>query len=455
MKRTTRSLAVILSACGLAACSGTDTGNPFEQGGSAGNIDDGGEGTAGGACDEVVSDIELGAGSTLGFSANQVLEFAGGTHTVPLAWLDSDIEYGPESGRSAITIEVEPLGARFVDRSPASSSGAGPTIDIGTPLDGCRDSLRIDVRLHVSSAGGALAETVESTLEAYEADFASGGFGLDLEAIAGTFQAEIEPPRNSEVTSAGLAIRMGFSEHGVVGELEIGYEFRSLDGGAAGVGVGLPIAQFPADDYCGQTNTFSVAADQEVRGVSMAAALDALNGAGPIAVRYQTGASSTIEVVYASDAARTCVSLGRDTLYNGTTDTALLFPGTVTLESLDGRLDGEFPVTISASSRETGFMFYAGANESTQDVTQAASFARERGVQDDVDVTGYDGVSISFQGFVAQTTAGGSLVVNGLTVPECLTNAPVIEPGATSYPGCSGIVQDPLWSAAWGDPTDQ
>jgi hypothetical protein len=42
--------------------------------------------------------------------------------------------------------------------------------------------------------------------------------------------------------------------------------------------------------------------------------------------------------------------------------------------------------------------------------------------------------------------------VNGLDIPECISNPPPPPPpGATSSPGCRGIDFVPLWSAAWGD----
>lgn len=468
MKRLTWSCAVILSACGFAACSssdganddpagndpaGTDTGNPHDEPGDIGGP--GEEGTNGGACDEDVSDVELDAGTALGVSANQVLEFAGGTHTVSLAWLDTNVEYGPESGRSEITLTVEPLAAHWVDRSPRTISGGseeGTLIDIGTPLDGCRDSLKIDARITVSTQGGALAETVDTVLEASDADFASGRFSIDLAAIAGTFEATPQVPRNSEVTRSSLGFELGFSEYGAVGALNLISEFRTLDGNAVGIGGAGAIAHFPADNYCGTTNAFSVTAEQAVRGVSMAAALDALNTDEPVAVRYRSGASSVLDIAFTSNEERVCVSFGRDELYNGEASGAVLeFAGRVTLESADGRIDGSFPVTISTQTQNGELRTSASAQQSTQDVTQAAALPATFGVQDEIDFAAYGGGAVTFQSIVSSEQDGGSLVVNGLDIPECISNPQPPPPGANGSPGCRGIDFVPLWSAAWGE----
>jgi hypothetical protein len=209
MKRLSWSGAVIVSVCGLAGCSGTDTGNPIDEPDGT-DEPNGGEGTAGGGCDEQVTDVELDAGTSLGFSANQVLAFAGGEHTVSLAWLDSNVEYGPESGRSEITLTLEPLAAHLVDRSPSSFSDGreeGPAIGLATPLDGCRDSLRIDVRIGVTTQGGALAETVDTVIEASDVDFASGRFSIAL----GRSRAHSRPRRSRRATPRSHARRSASS----------------------------------------------------------------------------------------------------------------------------------------------------------------------------------------------------------------------------------------------------
>lgn len=431
MKRSISSMAVVSSACVLAACSGTDTGNPFDE--PVGDVNSDGDegGSAGGRCDEAVAEIELDAATALGFSANQVLDFAGGEHTVSLAWLEDPIaSYGPESGRSAITLTIEPLAAHFVDRSFKTSSGdvGFPTIDTGDPRDSCRDSIRLDVRVGVSTAGGALAETVETSLDAFAADFVNGSLSFDVGELRGSFEAEPTLPQsNTELTRSSLQLSFGLSQHGAVGSLLLFNVFRSLDGDTEGaIGGGGTIAHFPADDYCGATNSFSVTADQALRGVSMAATLAALNERSPVPVEYETGESSTLELSFTSDVERVCVS------FDAIQSSAVLeFPGRVALESADGRIDGAFDVTLRAEPLGGGLIFEALGEGRAQDASEAAALSAAFGVQDPLDFSPYDGALVLFGSSSSSASWGGWLSV--------LSDA---------------IDRELLWQATWGETAD-
>src|SRR5262245_14773164 len=104
-----------LTSLFLVACAGgTDTGNPNDD---PGTVNEGGE-----ACDERVSDLTLEQSSPIGFSAKDLISWVGGAHTESLAWQDSAGTFGPEHGRSEVSIEIEPLGAHFIDRAPAQRS---------------------------------------------------------------------------------------------------------------------------------------------------------------------------------------------------------------------------------------------------------------------------------------------------------------------------------------------
>jgi hypothetical protein len=178
----------------LCACAGgTDTGNP--------NDDRTTNTEGGGSCDEAARPLELDEITPLGVSAAELLSWVGGTHTETLAWQDSAASFGPEHGRSEITIEVESLGARFIDRSPKQSSGGAGTLAIPEIAliggDPCADSVALDVRLHLSTAGGALDETVETTLQARARDYATGQLTLPTDLLTGSFQAQVSVPNGS------------------------------------------------------------------------------------------------------------------------------------------------------------------------------------------------------------------------------------------------------------------
>ena len=422
----------------------TDTGNPYG--------DSNGEGVSSGGCDQVETPVELSAPTALGFDAQSIVDLVAGEHQHALRWLaDTGFDYGPESGTTTITVRVEPLGtARLVDRSPAASSGEGGLL--AEPLDGCRDSLELDVRLQLETSGGALRESIETTIEAYARDFALGRVSLALDALVGSFDATLEAPADGEVTRTTFAAQIGFSEYGSTGSLTLQAEIRSA-GGAVGQSAGSPVAQFPADDYCGAPNAVSVLADQAVRGVSLAALLDGLNAQSPTSVAYTPAGSSELELEFTSEAERVCITFDRDALYNGEPGGAQLsVPGRVRLQSGDGKLDGDFAVELSAQTESGALQLRAEATEDTQDVAMAAELPTRFGVVDDVSFEGYDGASVRFESRSEGGAAGGSVTVSGLDVPECISNPPPIDPNANGAPGCRGVDRVPLWSARWGAP---
>ena len=457
MKQSLSSHALLALVCGVsllgAGCGGasdsaiaTDTGNPYDE-------EDTGEAVLDG-CDAVDTELELGASTPLGFSAQAIAELVDGDRERSLEWLEvPGLPYGPESGRSGITLRVEPLGtARLVDRSPATP-GTGGAIALAGALDGCRDSLELDVRIELETTGGALVESLETRVEAYAADFASASFSVELEDLAGSFDAQPAAPPNMQITRVQLVGQLGFSEYGAVGSLSVQSESQSTDG-AVGQSARQELAHFPADDYCGAPNGVSVLAEQAVRGLSLQAALDGLNAQSPAAVQFSPAGSSQLELTFAATPERVCIVFDRDPLFVGEAGGAILrVPGSVRVLSDDGRLDGEFPVELSAQTLDGGLRFSAEAGEQSQDLARAAQLPALFGVADAITFDGYRGGSVRFQSYAtANAASGGSLVVSGLDVPECLSNPPPVDPEAMGAPGCRGIDAVPLWSARWGTP---
>lgn len=459
MKRAWFGCAAAMAALGFMACqgsathprepAGTDTGNPFD--GNEG-VNTGGEN---GACDIDSSSIQLDEQTPLGFVPQTVLDLVVGQHSQSLAWLPSDVTYGPESGRSDITLDIEALGnARLLDREPRQASGEGPAInlaDLGSP---CQDSVEVDVSIAITTAGGALSERVETTIEASAADFARASIVLDVTDIVGSFEADPQPQPNMELTRSSLSLTLGFSEYGAVGSVQLYSEFRSLDGSAVGQGGAGELAHFPADDYCG-ASSFSITAEQSVRGLSMAGVLDRLNANSPAPLRYTPSApSSELSFSFENSEERVCARFdGGQSVYNlAAEDAALEFPGTVTLASADGRIEGDFPVRIVAqSSSGTLQMVYADASAQADDTTQAAALPAQFGIGDSIDFTAYDGGRVEFTNHDESQSAGGQLTVYGLDVADCVTNPPPPDPGGMSSPGCRGTDRIPLWTANWGE----
>jgi hypothetical protein len=440
-----RKLAASLILC---ACSGgTDTGNPID------NTDDGdptgGEGTSS-LCTENARPLELEEGTELGFSAAQVLGWAGGEHRESLLWLDQSASFEPEHGRSELTLTVEPLGARFIDRSPRASNDGreegGPAIalaEIDYANDPCADSIALDVRIGIATAGGALAETVETTLQARASDAVTGSVALPVDALGGTFQAQIETPRGF-VARGTPKLTLGFtlSRYGNTGEFGLSSEFVSSDGNAVGQGGTGRIARFPADGYCEQGGV-SATGSQGVRGVSIAAVLEQLSTISPARL---DGSGATLELEFQSAAQSLCVQL--DGPESGTT--RVEFPGRVSLSASDQSLDGELEVTL-AGEASAGVLTQSSAtlNRFISDREQAALALSDSPVQRSFDLSNYDGAAIDFTTTVSDVEALGALIVSGLDEADCVRNPPPVEPGATSVPGCRGTDRIELWRATW------
>ncbi|HEU4579854.1 MAG TPA: hypothetical protein VFS67_16455 [Polyangiaceae bacterium] len=420
------------------AMGGTDTGNP----------NDGRGNETGGSCDEAARALDPDELTAIGVSAGELFSWVGGTHEQTLAWQDSAASFGPEHGRSAITIEIEPLGARFIDRSPKQSGGGeGLAIaEIGwIGGDPCGDSIALDVRVHLSTAGGALDETVETTLQARARDYATGQLSLPIDMLAGSFEAQVPVPAGSVPRGAPrLLLDLGLSQYGDRGQLQLLSEFQSSDGQSVGQGAVGVVARFPADDTC--QSGIGVAADQSVRGLSLAAVLERLNGSSPARL---DGSSATLDLAFTSSAARVCVAL--DGPESGSM--RIEVPGQAQLHSSDQRIDGTIDVTISGDA--TGGVLErsaASANDFLLDPAQAQAKVARYALVQPLDFSSYDGGAFEFLAEVSDGSAGGALRAYGLRLPDCLKNPPAPVPGAQSSPGCPGADRLPLWSATWSKP---
>ena len=415
---------------------GTDTGNPNDGRGT----------TEGGAlCDQSTRALALDEVTTLGVSAAELLQWIAGTHHETLAWQDQNASFGPEHGRSEISIEIEALGAHFVDRSPAKQSSGlerGEIATVGTVGDPCADSLALDVRLHVSTSGGALNETIETTLDARARDFVSGHVLLPTDMLTGSFVADAVVPNGSVATGAPkLSFDFALSEYGDQGQFTLLNEFKSSDGQSVGQGGGGIVARFPAGDSC-ESGSIGVSATQSVRGVSMAAVLQSLNGSSPARL---DGSAATLELAFASSSQRVCVQLGADAA------STLLFPGRVTLHSSDQRMDGSIDVTLSGAAT-AGVLEHSGAvaNDFLLDPAQASAARPRYAIAQALDFSSYDGGAFEFSTDVTGTEAVGALRAYGLDQAECVTTPVPADPGGPQgTPGCRGTDRIVLWSASW------
>lgn len=130
--------------------------------------------TAGGGCDERSYDVGASEVTDLGFSAADVLTFLAGPRSAELVYADGST--------TALTLSVESDGAGVSYTRREDAYGEG--------LD-CVDSLELGLVVNLSTADGAFAERLTTSLSLSE--YASGVSlypRQDIEDVAGTFALE-------------------------------------------------------------------------------------------------------------------------------------------------------------------------------------------------------------------------------------------------------------------------
>jgi hypothetical protein len=422
---------------------GTDTGNPN---------DDRGTNVEAGLCDATKSDLGLEDATSLGVSAADLFAWVGGTHQATLAWQDGAANFGPEHGQSQITLEIQPLGAHFIDRSPAQSGGSSNGLAFNTEIatigggDPCADSIALDVSLRLSTASGALDETLETTFEARAGDFATGRLTLPTDALTGSFTVDAPPP-NGFVTRGApkLNIEIALSKYGDRGAIMLSTEFQSSDGQAVGQGGAGVLARFPADDDCLSGN-IGVAASQSVRGVSVDAVLASLNATSPARL---DAVDATLELAFVSSAQRVCVALDGPE----SSPLQLQFQGTVQLSSSDRRIQGSIDVTLSGQAASGVLQSSsATANAFLTNPADANAAVAKFAIAEPLDFSSHSGGSFAFRADASPSLATGSLTASAIQLPDCAINPPKLDPDAQGSPGCPGADLLPLWSASWSKP---
>jgi hypothetical protein len=393
--------ASVLWALGLLlGCNGTETGNP---------LDDPGE-SAGGNCEVVSSTkLDLGEASTLGFSANEVLAYAGGARTEALSWQALRFgSYGPESGSQTLALGVTARGAKLVQY--ANKGG----IEIE---QGCGAQLEIEADVTLQSSAGALNESVRSLLVAKRVEVASLWARLDPVKLGGTLT--VTPP--SGWTTASINLGVQFTRHGVSGSLTPSFEQRTKDSVGMSAGSG-PLATFglPPCDY----------------GVSVP--LDA--GASTLALLAQHGTATlgTARATLVFEPGETACQFFGDA-FSPEPVPALVIPGTLVVKTADGAIDGRWSVRVRSKPNADG-QLTGPVEVQLSDEAPAGSSLAERYGFTRIDTRGYDSSSATVMLNVSASGWSGSVVVYGFVHAQC----PPPVSGGNGSPGCAGAARSEL-----------
>lgn len=128
-------------------------------------------------CTETPDELSIEEESPLGFAGRAITTIAGGDHTADLTYSTGD------TTGLTLSVTYQDGDIRFID-SEVESVPEGEEAPAIMPE--CPDRLEVDVRLEASTDDGALAETWESTLFAYEEQSINVYQELDPSALSGT-----------------------------------------------------------------------------------------------------------------------------------------------------------------------------------------------------------------------------------------------------------------------------
>lgn len=138
-------------------------------------------------CTETPDELSIEEESPLGFAGRAVTTIAGGDHTATLTWATGD------TTELTLSVSYQDGDIRYIDSEP-EEPGPGEVAPAISPV--CEDRLEVDVVLEAATEDGALAETWDSTLSAYEEQVINLYEELAIDGLTGTLDVA------SYVTSA-------------------------------------------------------------------------------------------------------------------------------------------------------------------------------------------------------------------------------------------------------------
>lgn len=385
-------------------------------------------------------------------SANGLLSFAERSFDAPLTWQPRTGQawhVAPESGQSSIHVEVtRGEHAYYVTSTPKSTDDRSDLPSTGLVESLCpAPRLAVDAHVTVSSEGGALAETFDTTLYASYRGVASFSVPLDLEKLGGSLAIDYDDPQ-VELVQVGLGATL--TDSGMTGSVSGIVQRTTADAVSAGAGGGV-IAVWPASPACASDpysdlSGIGVTGSQNALGITGDAAAELLARTTPASVTWRDGTSTelTLGVELSGDGC-----LRASTIY-GIEGGGARYPARFTLTSSDGRLNAAYDGVLQSTPNGDANGVHGEAflelmlDQMTQsgfDGVEVPAEAERLGVRFSVDVDGGG-------------RASGLVQLNGLADPPCVTDpAPVPEPGSGSSqgsPGCAGTTIIALESATWG-----
>lgn len=374
--------------------------------------------------------------SALGFSAVELLARVSGETQSPLVWLPPEqnqqytLAYGPESGRSQLSVRITPVEGEVRYRHELLSDTA--------PEDTvCAEGvLEVPVSVSLRSQTLALDETFPARLEAksaYRAElshrFAPGTWSGGLTF---TDVTSLDPERT--VSTGALSLSLSLWEGGSMGSLgtevvtqpKAGTSSASAEPwpGALASSEPASLALWPSAEPCAVPSHSSLPSDARVLGFSVNDVLGALSRESARELTWSSGDSTQIELSFLPTGSELCQGLAD----------ALSFQTNVRLHTVDGRLDAELPVLVNATNQNGSIGEITVQSIETADGAAAPlsitglGRGQTRGVAQirvDLDASFHAGVST------------GTITVSG------------VRAGGAAAPAADGALTSELASARW------
>ncbi len=473
--------------CGLLAglialpgCSGGQTGDGTGTLDDDQDPDDGNTTGEGGHCNYQTQPLaSLNDASELGFSAQDILNFALAPVSTSFAWGGSElVEVGPETGVGTLDLALNYSGGavRIRRQGPPPSAGEGPGNLLAEIEVNCPTALEIDVSGSFRTGGGALNETFETMLVAEVAGLATFIEPLDLEDLDGSLEVLSTRPAGGVLKQ--VQIQGSVSPLGSYGSVTGVLEYRTNDAvGDAAVGGAGQIGHWPAESACGADNGtpgLSVAADADLGGYTSADALALVAALSPAPLRWQDATETTLTLAI-EPSGGTCARFEPDDVVSSSGILIdepvwrLSTPVNVAATSADGRWQGEYTGSLSAVPNPSGGLALVRLRAFIDNVAPE-NFATASGFSA-VDLSGYDYGRV-FLEIELEVEAGNHTArvrVEGATEPDCAAPAQSEDPNpansgaggassggasaggaeGSSSPGCAGTNLTTVWSGTF------
>lgn len=380
-------------------------------------------------CSASVTDLDPSDDPGLGFSAQPLIDLVSGEHRVPLVWQPSTLlktpAPGPDQSSTQLSVGIEMLGApQFLQRDAQER---------------CPSAIGLPVRVTLRSDDGVLDQVAETTLEAESPDFARAALSFPAESLTAAFHSAPGDPIVANPESE-IDVDFGVTPLGVKGSVGGQSEVMEPDGSQATLRDDVGV--FPLDDCIGPYSVVSVPRHQALRGISLEDTLAQLNAPSPVVAHASDGSMKGVSFDFQTPLAALCLELDPPTLG----DSVASFNASLQLSSDDGSLGGEVPVLVRINGHSGPHSIDVIAGVSAP-LAQASETLRSFGIQQAIDLTGYDGMDVRVSFSVGGDAPGGRFEVTGwrLSVP-CGGAADSSVPPIL----CRGNDQL-IWSIAWGD----